>query len=256
MPISRVPMERCPPSVPTIRKGIEDKKESIFEMDLDKELKRAQLTTMKNRLQRCRDEIKRCRLVGVGETDSMLLTGGTQRFPISVILQRLEKLEKELIETSTSLEREINAIGIRISNADDDINELKMQEVSESGVLMQRMFAGKQFRCIAFNEGNAETNDVLGGASSGVEYCIAAYEHVVILFNIIFGTCEKVLINDPKGHHQVVLSPATPVSAGTVGVQIGRYACGSSTTQNMMSSAHAWASCWDTMDCVVHRARC
>jgi WD40 repeat protein/tetratricopeptide (TPR) repeat protein len=205
MPVDTLRIERVSSNVPRMRLKIEKQEDLIFRTKVEQEIKKAQLSGSKRLHSRMTKEMNRVRKLELDEIDSTLITGTNQRYEREELLERLKIAEEETYKKKSEEEKEYHRLSILISNAEDDISYMKEEITADTGELIQRVNAGRNFRCFALNGANAQTNDVLGGNSGGVPSFVAACDNMVLVFDILFVSCIAVLNDDPLGHQKTIL---------------------------------------------------
>ena len=199
MPCDVLRLERVSSNVPKMRKKIEEQNDIIFKLKVEMEVKKAQASGSKRFHERIAKELKRVQKLEIDEVDSTLITGTNQRYARMELIDRLQIAEQEAYNKKEEENKAAHSLGIRASNAEDDISYMHEEITADQGELVRRVHEKKRLRCIALNDANMETNDVLGGNSGGVPYFCAACESYVLVFDVLFATCVAVLNDDPMG---------------------------------------------------------
>ena len=199
MPCDVLRLERVSSNVPKMRKKIEEQNDLIFKLKVEMEVKKAQASGSKRFHERIAKELKRVQKLEIDEVDSTLITGTNQRYARMELIDRLQIAEQEAYNRKEEENKAAHSLGIRASNAEDDISYMHEEITADQGELVRRVHEKKRLRCIALNDANMETNDVLGGNSGGVPYFCAACESYVLVFDVLFATCVAVLNDDPMG---------------------------------------------------------
>jgi len=106
--------------------------------------------------------------------------------------QLMERLRTELLSIDGDLaeaDATIRRLTVRIENCEDDLAGIREHMGAETNSLVERVYGAAPLRCVAFNQGNYVSNDVLGRSSGGVGKLATAVDRVVMAHTLDGGLC-------------------------------------------------------------------
>jgi WD40 repeat protein/tetratricopeptide (TPR) repeat protein len=203
-----IPIERVSAPVPRIRNEIREKKARIAKLSKKKKLNDHHIEENVRRLQELVEQEERAHESEAPYIDANSVHGSIQRFKlfefrdfVKVAQEKVRVLLKEKRKTS-------NKLRIRISNTNDDLNEIYERLDTENGGLMKRVLGNdgtsSPLRFVCFNPSNTRGNDVLGECTGGINRFVAASGKRWFAFDMN-GTCYRTVGGDEEGAH---LGPA------------------------------------------------
>ena len=132
---------------------------------------------------------------------SSLVHENAQEFDTSELIHRLEiRREKVLGEVDVAEEHRRRLL-VTIKNLQDDLEGIRNDMQVENGPLMQRILDKRIIRCMALSSSNAAGNDVMGGATGGVEYCVLSEGKSIYVHSLSTGKLLFVFRGDEEGKH-------------------------------------------------------
>ena len=103
---------------------------------------------------------------------SSLVHENTQEFDTAELIYRLDIRREEVLHEVDVAEEHRRRLLVTIKNLQDDLEGIRNDMQVENGALMQRIHDKRIIRCMALSSSNVAGNDVMGGATGGVEYCV------------------------------------------------------------------------------------
>ena len=132
---------------------------------------------------------------------SSLVHENAQEFDTAELLNRLDIRREEVLREVDVAEKHRRRLLVTIKNLQDDLEGIRNYMQVENGALMQRILDKRIIRCMALSSSNVAGNDVMGGATGGVEYCVLSEGKDIYVHNLITGKLQFVFRGDEEGKH-------------------------------------------------------
>jgi WD40 repeat protein/tetratricopeptide (TPR) repeat protein len=109
--------------------------------------------------------------------------------PKAELLKRLEHEKASLDADLTEAQSTMHRTQVRLSNCEDDLEDLRKHLEAEHNGLATKVYGAAALRCVALNEANFVSNDVLGKATGGIAKLATAVDKVVLGYSLEDGIC-------------------------------------------------------------------
>ena len=132
---------------------------------------------------------------------SSLIHENAQEFDTTELIYRLQLRREEVSREIDGAEKHRRRLLVAISNFEDGLEGISNDMLVERGPLMQRILNKRIIRCMALSSSNTAGNDVLGGATGGVEYCVLSEGKDVFVHDLRTGKLNFVFRGDEEEKH-------------------------------------------------------
>ena len=132
---------------------------------------------------------------------SSLVHENAQEFDTPELIYRLKVRQEEVVCDIQAAEKHQRCLRTNIKNSEDDLEGIRNDLLVENGPLMQRILDKRIIRCMALSSSNAAGNDVMGGATGGVEYCVLSEGKDIYVHHLRSGKLIFVFRGDEEGKH-------------------------------------------------------
>ena len=132
---------------------------------------------------------------------SSLVHENAQEFDTSELIYRLEVRREDVVGDIQAAEKHQRSLRTNIKNSEDDLEGIRNDLLVENGPLMQRILDKRIIRCMTLSSSNVAGNDVMGGATGGVEYCVVSEGKDIYVHQLRSGKLIFVFRGDEEGKH-------------------------------------------------------
>ena len=197
-------IERVAAPVPRIREEIREKKARMAKLMKKLKLIEHHVEENQKRLTELKEQEARAYESESPYIDANSVHGSVQRFKLFEFRDFVKVAQSKVQDVLNEKLKMSRKLNIRISNTNDDLDEIYERLDTENGGLMKRVLGNdgtsSPLRIICFNPSNTRGNDVLGECTGGINRFIAASGKRWFAFDMN-GTCYRTTGGDVEGSH-------------------------------------------------------
>jgi COMPASS component SWD3 len=199
-----LPIERVAAPVPRIREEIREKKYRLAKLEKKLALNEHHVEENQKRLLELKDQEKRAFESESQYFDANSVHGSVQRFKLFEFREFVKVAQEKVVAVLNGKLKASRTLRTRISNTNDDLDEIYERLDTENGGLMKRILGNDDtsspLRFVCFNPSNTRGNDVLGECTGGINRFVAASGKRWFAFDMN-GTCYRTTGGDEEGKH-------------------------------------------------------